>query len=141
MQCVITSTIPENAENPKKSRRFLFNLIVMKSKSTMFLLWLFGGMFGLHRFYVGKTMSGLLFAFTGGFCVLGWALDFFKLGAMVDEYNAKFGGNNIGNVNNNTNTNANNNANNIVINLTAPTTQPQQPMQNQQNQTPQQNQQ
>ena len=60
----------------------------MKSKSTMFFLWLCFGLWGAHRFYVDKTGSGLLFAFTGGFCLIGWLLDFFKLDSMVAEYNA-----------------------------------------------------
>lgn len=87
----------------------------MKSKSTMFLLWLLTGLFGGHRFYVEKTGSGVLYLCTLGFFGIGWALDFFSLGTMVDNYNMMHGyaGNNL-----NQNTNAN--TNNVVINMVMP---------------------
>lgn len=99
--------------------RQLFSIkykVKMKSKSTIFLIWLFLGLFGGHRFYVGKTMSGLLYAFTFGFLFIGWALDFFRLGSMVDDYNLRFAVMRGANQNNNANTNMNN----IVINMPAP---------------------
>ena len=92
----------------------------MKSKSTMFLLWLFTGLFGGHRFYVGKTFSGLIYMFTGGLFLVGWALDFFRLGSMVDNYNMRYRLMNGGSMNNNQNTNQNN----IVINMAAPAAAP-----------------
>lgn len=93
----------------------------MKSKSTMFILWLFTGLLGGHRFYVGKTFSALIYMFTFGLLFIGWALDFFRLGSMVDDYNMRYrimnGG---GSVNNNQNTNQNN----IVINMAPPAAAP-----------------
>ena len=92
-------------------------------------------------------------AFTGGFCLIGWLLDFFKLDSMVAEYNAEHNKKNQpqenNNNNNNNNNNANTNQNNIVVNLQAPQfpqypqypQQPQQPQQNGQNNQPQQPQQ
>ena len=88
----------------------------MKSKSTMLLLWIFTGLFGGHRFYVGKTFSGLIYMFTGGLFLVGWGLDFFRLGSMVDDYNLRYRLMNGG-----SNTNQNTNQNNIVINMAAPT--------------------
>lgn len=89
------------------------------------MLWLFTGILGGHRFYVGKTASGLLFLFTGGLFFIGWALDFFRLGAMVDDYNLRYAAlRNPSNVNNNQNTNQNTNQNNIVINMAAPSPAP-----------------
>lgn len=41
----------------------------------IYLLWWFGGWFGLHRFYMGRWFSGTSYAFTLGFLGLGWALD------------------------------------------------------------------
>lgn len=29
----------------------------------------------MHRFYVGRTKSGLLYLFTGGLCGIGWIVD------------------------------------------------------------------
>ena len=89
----------------------------MKSKSTMFILWLCTGLLGGHRFYVGKNLSGIIYFFTAGLFFVGWALDFFRLGSMVDEYNMRYGMLRGGiNQNNNQNTNQNN----IVINMANP---------------------
>ena len=116
----------------------------MKSKSTIFLLWLCGGLWGLHRFYVGNTGSGCLYAMTCGFFFIGWATDFFKLNSMVDEYNQRFIAQNApakNENNNNNNENKNENTNNIVVNLTAPAPYPQYPQYPQQPNQPQQPQQ
>lgn len=40
------------------------------------LLCLFLGYLGVHRFYEGKILSGLLWLFTGGLFGIGWFLDF-----------------------------------------------------------------
>ncbi len=50
-----------------------------KKKSTALLLCIFGGVFGLHQFYVGKIGTGLLYAFTGGLCCFGWFIDIIKI--------------------------------------------------------------
>ena len=46
---------------------------MQKSKLVTLLLCLFLRGFGVHRFYVGKTGSGLLMLVTGGGCGI-WAL-------------------------------------------------------------------
>lgn len=46
-----------------------------KSKTTALLLCIFLGAFGIHRFYVGKIGTGLLYMFTGGLCGIGWIVD------------------------------------------------------------------
>lgn len=89
----------------------------MKSKSTMFVLWLFTGLWGGHRFYVGKNLSGIIYIFTFGLFFIGWGLDFFRLGSMVDAYNLRYG---LMHGGMNQNTNQNNNQNNIVINMASP---------------------
>ena len=97
----------------------------MKSKSTMFILWLFTGLFGGHRFYVGKNLSGIVYLFTCGLFFIGWGLDFFRLGSMVDSYNLRYG---LMHGGMNQNTNQNNNQNNIVINMATPATAAPAPM-------------
>lgn len=63
----------------------------MKSKAIAYILWLFAGVLGFHRFYLEKIPSGIIWLFTGGFFGIGWVLDFFTLGSKVDEYNAMHG--------------------------------------------------
>ena len=51
------------------------------------ILLTFGGVFGLHRFYLGRWKSGLLWLFTGGLFGIGWAFDFLSMNEMVQEAN------------------------------------------------------
>ena len=48
---------------------------VPKKKWTAFILCLLIGYFGIHRFYVGKNGSGILYLFTLGLCGIGWIVD------------------------------------------------------------------
>jgi TM2 domain-containing membrane protein YozV len=61
----------------------------MKSKLAAYLLWFFLGFLSLHRFYLGKIGSGLLWLFTGQLFGIGWIVDLFLLSGMVDNYNNK----------------------------------------------------
>ncbi|MDE5608078.1 MAG: TM2 domain-containing protein [Muribaculaceae bacterium] len=64
---------------------------LFKSKTVAYLLWLFGcfGCFGLHRFYLNKWGTGLLWFITGGLCGLGAFVDLFTLGGKVELYNTR----------------------------------------------------
>jgi TM2 domain-containing membrane protein YozV len=55
----------------------------MKSLLLSYILWLLGGFFGLHKFYLGRPWMGLLYFFTGGLLCLGWIVDFFTLPRQV----------------------------------------------------------
>lgn len=61
-----------------------------KKKSVALLLCIFGGMVGLHQFYVGKIGKGLLYLFTGGLFCIGWFVDIFRiaLGSFKDNVGA-----------------------------------------------------
>lgn len=50
-----------------------------KSKITALILCIFLGYLGVHRFYVGKTGTGLLYLFTVGFGGLGVLIDFIMI--------------------------------------------------------------
>lgn len=46
-----------------------------KGKWTAFVLCLLLGWLGVHRFYVGKVGTGIIWFLTGGFCAIGWIVD------------------------------------------------------------------
>lgn len=56
---------------------------IHKKKWVAFWLCFFLGLFGVHRFYVGKVGTGIIWIFTGGF---------FGIGAIVDLFVILFGG-------------------------------------------------
>jgi len=43
----------------------------------------------MHRFYLGKIGSGILYLLTGQLLGIGWIVDLFLIGSMVDNYNNK----------------------------------------------------
>lgn len=59
----------------------------MYSTGIAYLLWLVEGALGLHRFYLGKFGTGILFLVTGGFAGLGCIYDLFTLPRQVREAN------------------------------------------------------
>lgn len=61
----------------------------MKSKLVAFLLWFFLGWLSMHRFYVGKIGSGILYLLTGQLLGIGWIVDLFLISGMVDNCNNK----------------------------------------------------
>ena len=48
------------------------------------------GVFGGHRFYMGKTITGVIWLCTGGLLLIGWLYDWLTLNEQVDEINAEF---------------------------------------------------
>ena len=63
----------------------------MYSIGFAYLLWFcsFFGVLGLHRFYLGKFFTGLLWMFTGGFFGIGTIYDLFTLPSQVREANIR----------------------------------------------------
>lgn len=57
--------------------------------SVAFLLGLALGVFGVHRFYLGKTITGALMFLTGGGGGLWWFIDLFFIKKMVNNHNAE----------------------------------------------------
>jgi TM2 domain-containing membrane protein YozV len=58
-----------------------------KDYSVAWLLLTFLGLFGLHRFYLGKWLTGLLYLLTAGLLGLGYLYDYWTLNRQVDEIN------------------------------------------------------
>ena len=61
----------------------------MKSKKITLLLSFFLGNFGIHRFYVGKVGTGILWLFTFGLFGIGNLIDFIRI--CVGEFKDKHG--------------------------------------------------
>jgi len=66
----IKSEIPKK-KNTKKSAG--------KSQIVAFLLCLFFGLLGVHRFYLGYSGMGVLYLLTGGLFGIGWLIDLLLL--------------------------------------------------------------
>jgi TM2 domain-containing membrane protein YozV len=54
------------------------------------LLLAFLGVFGVHRFYMGKWLTGILWLVSGGLFGLGWLYDLWTLNGQVDEINRQY---------------------------------------------------
>jgi TM2 domain-containing membrane protein YozV len=51
------------------------------------ILLVYLGYFGIHRFYMRKWFTGVLWLFTGGLFTIGWLYDFWTLNQKVSEQN------------------------------------------------------
>ena len=58
-----------------------------KSYNVSWVLLTFLGIFGIHRFYLGKWLTGLLWLLTGGLLLVGVLYDYWTLNGQVDEVN------------------------------------------------------
>ncbi|MDM7857512.1 NINE protein [Thiopseudomonas acetoxidans] len=54
------------------------------------LLLTFLGVFGIHRFYLGKWLTGILYLCTGGLFLLGILYDYWTLNRQIAENNQVF---------------------------------------------------
>lgn len=59
----------------------------IKDYNLAWIFLVFLGLFGVHRFYLGKWVTGLLWLFTGGFFLLGYLYDLCTLNEQVSVVN------------------------------------------------------
>ncbi len=51
------------------------------------ILLTFLGVFGVHRMYMGKWLTGILYLFTGGLLLMGVLYDYLTLNSQISEVN------------------------------------------------------
>jgi TM2 domain-containing membrane protein YozV len=59
------------------------------SYSVAWILLTFLGIFGLHRFYLGKWLTGIVYLLTGGVFLLGVIYDYWTLNEQISEHNTR----------------------------------------------------
>ncbi|MDT3719145.1 TM2 domain-containing protein [Pseudomonas oryzihabitans] len=57
--------------------------------SLAWILLTFLGLFGVHRLYLGKWVTAILYFFTAGFFLLGVLYDFWTLNSQISEENRR----------------------------------------------------
>jgi TM2 domain-containing membrane protein YozV len=57
--------------------------------SVAWILQTFLGVFGVHRFYMGKWLTGLLWLVSGGLFLVGYIYDYCTLNGQIDEINRR----------------------------------------------------
>ncbi len=55
-----------------------------------YIIWIFFGFFGAHRFYYGKRITGAIWFFTLGLLGIGWLIDAFLIPSMDRQADRKY---------------------------------------------------
>jgi TM2 domain-containing membrane protein YozV len=59
-----------------------------KDYNVSWILLTFLGVFGIHRFYLGKVLTGILYLLTGGLFLIGIVYDYWTLNEQINEANS-----------------------------------------------------
>lgn len=57
--------------------------------SVAWILLTFLGALGIHRIYMGKWVTGIIYFFSGGLFLIGWVYDFCTLNTQISELNQR----------------------------------------------------
>lgn len=78
----------QTIQNPQACSPNIIPGVSRKSKIAALLLCIFLGGLGIHRFYVGKVGTGILYLLTGGIFGIGWIVDIIliAIGAFKDKF-------------------------------------------------------
>ena len=81
----------ESFQSSSNDRPTAFNDEDVPSHLTVaaYAYWILG-MFGAHRFYLAKPVSGVIWLFTCGCLFVGWIVDFFLIPAMTEEAQQRY---------------------------------------------------
>jgi TM2 domain-containing membrane protein YozV len=60
-----------------------------KNYTVAWLLLTFLGVFGIHRFYLGKWITGIIYLCTGGLFLIGYLYDLWTLNGQISEVNRR----------------------------------------------------
>jgi TM2 domain-containing membrane protein YozV len=81
------------AELNENQKKHFYMIYVGKRKSAqdilIFTLIGFFGVAGIQRFLIGQVGMGILYFFTGGFCLIGTIVDLVNHKTLATEYNQK----------------------------------------------------
>jgi len=82
---------PAPARCPRRARSPspLTSLPSLSRPASAYALWAVGGLFGAHRFYLGRPVSGLVWLCTLGLFGVGWVIDFWLIKEFVEEHNKR----------------------------------------------------
>ena len=74
-------------KHPTTLRHGHIDLTPRRDRALAYLLWMGGffGVCGLHRIYMGRVWSGLLYVCTGGLCFIGQFVDLFMMSRMLRD--------------------------------------------------------
>lgn len=78
-QNYIPPQINVNVSNVNSANAYAGTIVSRKSRIIALLLCIFLVFFGIHRFYLGKTVTGIIFFFTCGLFFIGYIWDLVML--------------------------------------------------------------
>lgn len=79
--------IRDKMQHADDSRYMMISSVELKDPTTMMLISIFLGEFGVDQFMLGNTGKGVLKLLTGGLCGILWIIDFCTISKKTKELN------------------------------------------------------